>query len=353
MRQPSERSGFCSLSSPPGAIRHGRTASLLRRKPKPSSHVGGLAGSSVRRRIFKGDFGRGPAGKGVSSSRQFAMIENSDPPDSFLLTTPVASHATSRPYEAAHAATERRSTNMKMLLIGLVIFAATTAAMAQTQTSTGSGVVVAGGYGGMGYGEVGTPLSSMFKGLGKAIQAEGEWNKNTSEADINWQEAQRMAMENSTRAVETWFRLKQLNHDLRFPASARMTADEYVRVSKAMGPRPLSPGEFDRISGQIYWPELLQTRYFEPQRIEVQNLINRWVTTGKFGDGGYVEVRRAIEIMLDELRDHVRLVPTDQYVDSRRFLEGLAYEAKTPVRPHARTPLISSLPPAPSAPTTR
>jgi hypothetical protein len=242
---------------------------------------------------------------------------------------------------------------MRIFWIALAMFAVATTAGAQTTSTTGSQpIVMGGGYGG-GYGEVGTPLSSTLKGLGKVIEAEGDYNKSTSEADINWQEAQRMAYDNYVRSVDTWFRLRQLNRDLRAAETPHMSPDEYVRLTRAMGPRPLSPGEFDRVSGQIYWPELLETRYFEPQRLELQSLFTRWVTTGRFGEGGYGEVRRAIEIMLEGLREHVRIVPTDQYVDSRRFLEGLAFEARTPVRPHARVPLISSLSPGPARSQTR
>jgi hypothetical protein len=237
---------------------------------------------------------------------------------------------------------------MKVLLIALAMsvamLGATSPAMAQATGTTGT-VVMSGGYGGYPYGEVGTPYSSALKGWGKALEGAGYYNKETSEATINLLEAQRMAMENSIRYVETYFRLQQINHDLRFPPGSRLSPDEMVRLNKALGPRPLSPGEFDRVSGQIYWPELLQSGDFGPQRSEVQSLFTRWVTTGTFGLGGYAEVRRAIEIMMEELRDQVRVVPTDQYVDSRRFLEGLTVEARNPLRPRPRTPLISSLPP--------
>jgi hypothetical protein len=213
-------------------------------------------------------------------------------------------------------------------------------------TTTGTTTVV-GGYGGYTCGEVGTLESSYLHGLADTIRSTGTYNKLSSEAAKNLAEAQRAAMENAICYVETYFRLQQINHDLRFPPGARMSTAEMIRLNKAMGPRPLSPGEFDRASGQIYWPELLQNAYFEPQRTELQNLFTRLATSGGFGMGGYAEVRRAVDVMMDALRDQVKLVPTVQYVDSRRFLEDLAYEAKNPRSAQTRTPLISSLPARP------
>ena len=134
----------------------------------------------------------------------------------------------------------------------------------------GDGVVVGGGY----PFKASTPAESFARGAADVIRAQGEFNRLTSEAAINWQEAKARAIVNARDYVDAYFRNRQANRDYRrAERGPRPTAEDLERYAQAMKPTPLSPSELDVLTGRVNWPILLRADCFSPIRAEMENCL--------------------------------------------------------------------------------
>lgn len=197
----------------------------------------------------------------------------------------------------------------------------------------GDGVVVGGGY----PFKASTPAESFARGAADVIRAQGEFNRMTSEAAINWQEAKARAIVNSRDYVDAYFRNRQANRDYRrAERGPRPTAEDLERYAQAMKPTPLSPSELDMLTGRVNWPILLRADCFTPMRAEMEELLDRWAVANnlgqldRFGTNQHLAVRRAASQMEEVLRQEVRNLAPQDYTAAKRFLRSLEYQVLQP-----------------------
>ncbi len=233
-------------------------------------------------------------------------------------------------------------------VIGLVLVAATLPAQ-QTTTTTpapetpypappyyGFGGYGGGGYGGFGWGMnngVGsTAAGSYLGGLGMAIRAQGQYNLMTSEAAINWQEADRRAMENQVNWTNTYFEKRRINQAYReSQRGPRPSHSDWVRLAQDTAPRRLGSHALDSVTGQIAWPAALQADIFADDRQTLEHLFaQRAATDGAVGLDNYAKIRATVDDALEKLKQHIRDIDTRNYLEARNFLTGLAREADFP-----------------------
>jgi hypothetical protein len=200
----------------------------------------------------------------------------------------------------------------------------------------GDGVVVGGGY----PFKASTPAESFARGAADVIRAQGEFNRMTSEAAINWQEARARAIVNSQDYVDAYFRNRQANRDYRrAERGPRPTQQDIERFAQALKPAPLSPSDLDMLTGRVNWPILLRADRFSPMRAELEELLDRWAVANnlgqsdRFGTDQHLAVRRAASEMEDELRQEVRNLPPQDYTAAKRFLRSLEYQVLRPQAP--------------------
>jgi hypothetical protein len=176
-----------------------------------------------------------------------------------------------------------------------------------------------------------TPIQGIDYGIAHIIRAEGEWNLNTSQADLNWAEVQRREMENSLQFVQTYFDLRRLNRELRAAERGRpLTAEQLIRYGQMGRPRRLGPSELDPITGQLNWPMLLQASDFVPYRAELDHVFAERASNGILAVDQFLKANRVTVAMLDTLKTRIYEVPTPEYIMARHFLESLAYEVRMP-----------------------
>ena len=90
-------------------------------------------------------------------------------------------------------------------------------------------------------------------------------------------------------------------------------------------PKPIDASEFDAVSGQVNWPELLRGDAFKQQRALVDQLLVKQAHYGKFGVADHEQVVQALESMIDRLRDMINTIPTQEYINAKNFLKSLTY----------------------------
>lgn len=192
-------------------------------------------------------------------------------------------------------------------------------------------VIAPGGYGyGYGYGGYGanTPAGAALQGLGSAISAAGDYNLATSAAAVNLTEAQRRAIQNRQEWTETYFAMRATNRAAREAERVpRPTMEQLARIAARGAPTPLSPSEYDQITGTISWPKLLQIPVFAGERAAVEEAFSQHASAGGMSFSNQMEVRAAADSMMDELQARIREVPPSDYIASRKFLESLVATA--------------------------
>ncbi len=87
----------------------------------------------------------------------------------------------------------------------------------------------------------------------------------------------------------------------------------------------------DPVTGRIAWPSGLTDDLYKDDREHLDELFaDRALAHGAIGVEAHGEIRDNVNNMLGVLKQHIRDYGTNQYLDSKNFLESLAYEASAP-----------------------
>jgi len=216
-------------------------------------------------------------------------------------------------------------------LISIAVLLASAQALAQTPAGTTFVPMDAGGYGYWPHSS--TLAEGVGHGVGDIMRSAGELSHLTSKAAINFQEAQRLQMDNAGRWLGTYADLRKHNTQLRAELRGpRPTKEDAVRLAQARMPRRLSPGELDPFTGRVYWPILLRTDQYAADRTALEKLIAARATRGAQSPEDYLRSRQLVAEMLEGLREQIQEVPPADFVAAKRFLDSLAVELVSPVR---------------------
>lgn len=198
------------------------------------------------------------------------------------------------------------------------------------------GVGYGGGYGlgyglgyGMGaYGSPQTPYSAEAIGMGELIRAEGDYNKRTSEAVVNYEQARAQYIDNQQKAIaarQTSRRLAQAEDtkDQQAAQASRARAEQFISTHK---PQPLSYRQLDPANGRILWPTALSSPDFEPFRKPLDSLFEARLKSGPTPNL-VAEIGRRVGELRDALRARILEIPLSEYSEARRFLDSLSVSA--------------------------
>ncbi len=190
------------------------------------------------------------------------------------------------------------------------------------QAPSYSGYGLWGGYGGGGA----TVEGSMMQGMASVMSADGNYNLATSAAAVNTTQAIKQDIQNRQAATSAYFAMQETNRAARAAKRGpRPDEEQLVRMAAQAAPKPIDASEFDPISGQVKWPELLRGEAFKQQRAVVDQLLVKQAHYGKLGLADHEQVVQALESMIDRLRDMINTVPTQEYIDAKNFLKSLTY----------------------------
>jgi hypothetical protein len=193
-----------------------------------------------------------------------------------------------------------------------------------------------GGNGGYGWGGGawggggGTVAGNYYSGVANAVRAAGDYNLSTSQAYVNMEEAKRRDIENRKEWTDSYFEMRRANADYRAAERGpRGTPEDWVRYAREAAPARLSPGQLDQVTGEIAWPRLLQAAGFKEGREELEHQFAiRADKGGSIGPNGYQQIQEVTNSMIAYLKKNIKSYPTNEYLDAKKFLESLAYEAR-------------------------
>ena len=184
-----------------------------------------------------------------------------------------------------------------------------------------------GGAGGYGYNIGGTtPAGSAMNGMANAISAKGNYNLSTSAAAINMTQAQSNEMQNHQQYENTYFQMQNANQAYqKAHAQPRPTEEQLVRLAREEAPQPVSPSEVNPTSGKVNWPNVLMEPGFAADRTLLEQYSAEKAAHGSLCIADEMAARTTIESMFAELKTQVRIVPPQDYIDSRNFLRSMIY----------------------------
>jgi hypothetical protein len=167
--------------------------------------------------------------------------------------------------------------------------------------------------------------------MADVVRSQGQANLDNSAAAINYSVARSQEMDNYKTYVNTYFQTREANRAYR--AAERgppPTMEQLVRYAQEGKPKPLSPSELDVITGDIAWPAALREDAYTKDRETVEAAFAGRSAGGAMGLSDLMTVRKTTDLMLAQLKGNIRDLPPDAYLQARKFLESLAYEAGRP-----------------------
>ncbi len=188
-----------------------------------------------------------------------------------------------------------------------------------------------GGYGNYSFGGGSTAAGSYMTGMSNVIRAQGAYNLATSEAAISAEQARTLDLENRKLATQTYFEMRKMNEEYRAAEAAkhRPTPEQVARYSSKPLPSKLKPTQYDPVSGQITWPAVLEGSDLATYRDGLQGLFTRLAQSQ--GSTSMVvrpaEVQFYTDAMRADLDKRVSQMSSQDWIDAKRFLESLSYEA--------------------------
>lgn len=194
----------------------------------------------------------------------------------------------------------------------------------------GIGVALGQDYYGADY-RASTVGESHARGMSDMARSAGERNLSNSQAAINMTQAQSNHIQNREQWTHTYFEMRAANRAYRAAARGpKPTMEDVVRYAQAGKPKRLSPSQLDYISGGINWPPLLDTEPFATYREELEPLFAQRASAGTTTWDVRTKIDEATDGLLAELKGKIRELPPSDYMAAKRFVEGLAHEAKLP-----------------------
>lgn len=189
-----------------------------------------------------------------------------------------------------------------------------------------------GWWGGFNYsGNIGvTPAESEARGYAEAVRAQGQAYENISRGMVDYEKARSTYIENQKQWQETAIQRREMGLAQRNEYYAKERAKRERREAmnaEQSAPATLASSQYDRATGQIQWPELLQAAKYADDRQALEKMLEIRSQTG--GAGGINEqIYTAARAMQSKLKTQIRDVSPQRYLESRKFLDLLATEAR-------------------------
>jgi hypothetical protein len=155
------------------------------------------------------------------------------------------------------------------------------------------------------YNNASTAAEGYQRGAASVISAAGEASLNASQARINNEDAYSMAIDNSTKSINAFWEQKEIynQHLQQKIEQSDMKRSAYL-AKHGLG--TLTPEEFDRTTGTVTWPKILEQSSYNQYRNTLDQLFKQRAYAGALTGDQYMEAAAASKdwrAMLSKQRD--------------------------------------------------
>lgn len=175
------------------------------------------------------------------------------------------------------------------------------------------------------YNSASTAAEGYANGVSNVIASQGQANLNNSQAAINLTEARSNQITNQVDSVNAFWEKKEIysQHEQQELAEITAKRNRYLARNALQS---LTPEQFDRTSGQIEWPKVLEQSQYDEYRNTLTDLFQKRAYNGALTGDQYMQATAASKdwrAMLGKQRD---VYPAPILSQMIRFILGLDRE---------------------------
>ncbi|KLU06011.1 putative transmembrane region and signal peptide protein [Rhodopirellula islandica] len=142
-----------------------------------------------------------------------------------------------------------------------------------------------------------------------------------------FQEAIAKQLENRKESVELYYDLKELREEQL--EKDRLSASDRMKIANSQKPDRLNENQIKRETGEIFWPEPLDSPVLEPYRRPIEKtLAKRYQPETEYREFDFIKVHRMVKRMeeaVDSIKDELDI---REVVALKDYLVQIDYEAR-------------------------
>jgi len=178
-----------------------------------------------------------------------------------------------------------------------------------------------------------TVAGDFMRGEADLMRSAGQYKLASSQAAINVQTANSLAMENRMRGTETFFEMRRVNRAAQaLEAGPRPTMEQVVRYASMGLPPRLSSLQLDPVTGDVAWPIVLRDEVYLDDTKYIEKCFRERAAAGSLSYQQFTLVEAAFASLRDSLKQNVDEYPAAKYGEARTFVDSLRYEFQLPVK---------------------
>jgi hypothetical protein len=169
------------------------------------------------------------------------------------------------------------------------------------------------------YNSASTAGEGYSRGAASVIQAQGQRNLSNSQAAINLTDARSNQIDNQVKSVNAFWEKKDI-YDARVQqelAAIDKKRDFYLANH---GLKTLTPEEFDRTTGTIFWPKVLDQKQYDEYRLTLDKLFKQRAYAGALTGDEYMQATAANKDWRDMLAKQKDVYPAPILSQMIRFI---------------------------------
>jgi hypothetical protein len=170
-----------------------------------------------------------------------------------------------------------------------------------------------------------TAGESYARGVSGIISAQGQANLSNSQAAINMTDARSNQIDNQVKSVNAYWEKKGIYQQHVDELNQQIQAKRQRYIARR-GSLDLSTDEFDRTTGQINWPKILQQSAYDPYRTKFDTIFHDRSYNGALTGDQYVEATTAYNDWRDAILGQKSEYPSSILQQMLAFLNKVKRE---------------------------
>jgi len=178
-----------------------------------------------------------------------------------------------------------------------------------------------------------TAAEGALRGHASVLNALGELYYLNSLAAVNYQEAQRRAIDNSVAYTKAYFEKREMQEEfLRRYGRKPLVGEARKKYIAYYMPKKLTATEFNAETGQITWPHILRQPQYAPIKNEIDKVFaSRNKENSGDGSSTQLQINQMVKSLTSLLRENIDTMSSEQYMHALEFLRSVDAEAKNAV----------------------
>jgi hypothetical protein len=142
------------------------------------------------------------------------------------------------------------------------------------------------------YNNASTAGEGYARGVGNVIQAQGQRNLSNSQAAINLTDARSAQIDNQLKSVNAFWEKQSIYAQHQQQEFAQIEQKRALELS-LHGLGTLTPQEFDRTTGTVTWPKVLEQKQYDQFRNVLDTLMKKRAYQGFLSSDEYMQATTA------------------------------------------------------------